>query len=83
MAGFAIFMGVATYGILALIAVAILTGILRVLAAKRSRAGVRGPGAMIVATWAPLVALLWVVVAFLIYVEISNQIAHQDSGLSS
>lgn len=82
MAGFAIFMSIATYGIVALIAAAILTGILRVLAAKRGRDGVRGHGAMIVATWAPFVAFLWVVVAFLIHVEISSRIAHQDSGLS-
>ncbi len=83
MAGFAIAVTIAIYGIIALIGTAILTHILRVRAANRDRDGTRGRGAMIVATWAPLAALLWVVVAFRIHLEISNRIAHQDSGLSA
>ncbi|HZU31694.1 MAG TPA: hypothetical protein VFB79_11295 [Candidatus Angelobacter sp.] len=60
----------------------ILSVILYVVARRRVRRGVSSQKAAIVGAVAPFLGLLWFVVAFLIHVQISNRIAHQDCGLS-
>lgn len=80
MAGFAIFMTIATVGLLSLVAAGILSVSLR-FAAKRTRAS-SGRQFVTLATAAPFLAILWLVAALLIHVMVSNLLAHQDCGLS-
>lgn len=84
MAGFAVVMTILTYGVLALI-VAAISSLALFFYSKRSipeTSPNRGRViALSVAT--PFIALLWLVVALLIHVQISNRLAHQDCGLSA
>src|SRR5262249_31071787 len=82
MAGFAVFMTILTVVFFGLVVASALSVTLRLIAKRRIRKGERSQDAMVVGTAAPFLGLLWLMVAFLIHVQISNRLAHQDCGLS-
>jgi hypothetical protein len=49
---------------------------------RKKRLGLSGRRLTVVNACAPFLGLLWLVVALLLHVQISNRIAHQDCGLS-
>jgi hypothetical protein len=77
MAGFAIVMTVLTYGLVGLIAGAIASTCFYLYAKER-----RSRRVALACAAAPFLALLWLIVALLIHVQISNRLAHQDCGFS-
>ncbi|HEX3659907.1 MAG TPA: hypothetical protein VHU89_00645 [Acidobacteriaceae bacterium] len=80
MAGFAIFMTIAIVGLVSLVAAGIMSACLY-FATKRKEA-VRGRRVVFVSSVAPFLALFWVGVALVIYVMVSNLLAHQSCGFS-
>jgi hypothetical protein len=82
MAGFAIFMTIIMLGIAGIVIASILSVRLYVVGRRRVHLGLSRQNAAIVGALAPFIGLLWIVLAFLIHVQISNRIAHQDCGLS-
>jgi hypothetical protein len=83
MAGFAVFMTIATYGLIGLV-VASLLSVCFALVARQRLLSDSPNRRKIIATSAvsPFLALAWLVAALLIHVQISNRLAHQDCGLS-
>jgi hypothetical protein len=81
-AGFAIFMTIIMLGIAGIVIASILSIRLYVVGRRRVHRGLSRQNAAIVGALAPFIGLLWIVLAFLIHVQISNRIAHQDCGLS-
>jgi hypothetical protein len=49
---------------------------------RAARRGGKGPRGKAVALLVPFLGLLWLAVAFYIHVRVSNNLAHQDCGLS-
>jgi hypothetical protein len=83
MAGFAVFMTIVTYGFLLIVAATIASIAMVMLARKRLPQGLEGRRAFLsICGFAPFAGLLWLIVALLIHVQISNKLAHQDCGLS-
>lgn len=82
MAGFAVFMTILLYALLALIVSSILSVRLYRAAKKRVSEGRSGRKAMAFGAAAPFLGALWLLIAFLVHVQISNRLAHQDCGLS-
>jgi hypothetical protein len=83
MAGFAVFMTILIFGSISLAVAAILSICLYFFAKKRTLRERRKHNKLInVSTLAPFLALAWLTIAFLIHVEISSRLAHQDSGFS-
>jgi hypothetical protein len=83
MAGFAIFMTIIIYGFLGIVLATIVAVTLVLLAKKRLPKNMPGRSAFLKACRiVPFSGLLWLVAAFLIHVQISNRLAHQDCGLS-
>ncbi|HEU5350518.1 MAG TPA: hypothetical protein VFU55_02910 [Terracidiphilus sp.] len=83
MAGFAVFMTIATFGVFGFLAASALSACLYFLARRTVRKeSLHGHRLKAVSIIAPFLGLLWLVIAFLIHVQISNRIAHQDCGLS-
>lgn len=82
MAGFAVFMTILMFGVVGIVVASALSVGLYVVAKRRVRAGVSTRRATVSGAVAPFLALFWVVIAFLIHVQISNRLAHQDCGLS-
>jgi len=82
MAGFAVFMTIMAFAVVGVVTASILSAVLYVVGRRRARLGISSGRAKNVGAVAPFVGLLWLVVAFLIYVAISNGLAHQDCGLS-
>lgn len=83
MAGFAVFMTILTYGVFAIVGACVLSLLLYRHAKKRLRN--EGPNrrtSVVVSALAPFFGLIWLVIALLIHVEISNRLARQDCGLS-
>jgi hypothetical protein len=81
MAGFAIFMTIVIYGFFSAV-VATIMSVTLVLVARR-RVPQDSPGRrnlLRTCGFAPFAGLLWLIVAFLIHVQISNRLAHQDCG---
>jgi hypothetical protein len=83
MAGFAVVMTILTLGVIGILIASGLSLCLYLLAKRAHRDGQETARKFI---WtnaaAPFLGLLWLVIAFLIHVEISNRLAHQDCGLS-
>jgi hypothetical protein len=83
MAGFAVVMTILFWGFFLMVAAAITSGALVLLAKNNVPQGTQGRSAFLTACgFAPFAGLLWLVAALLIHVEISNKLAHQDCGLS-
>ena len=82
MAGFAIFMTIMILGVVGIVIASILSVTLYRIGKRRVHCGVSSRRAIVVGAAAPFMGLLWFVLAFLIHVQISNRIAHQDCGLS-
>jgi len=82
MAGFAIVMTILTYGVLGFLAACVASLCLYFYSKRRAREEGRSRNVVVVTTVAPFVALLWLVIALLIHVQISNKLAHQDCGFS-
>lgn len=82
MAGFAIVMTFLTYGFLGFLAACVASLCLYFYSRRRAREEGCSRRLVIATTVAPFVALLWLVVALLIHVQISNKLAHQDCGFS-
>ena len=83
MAGFGIFMTIMIYGCWAIVLATIASITLAFLAKKRLPDDVRGRRAFVRACgFAPFAGLLRLIAAFLIHVQISNRLAHQDCGFS-
>lgn len=84
MAGFAVFMSILIVGFFG-IALATTTSIVSVvIGKKRIPQDLQGRRAFLnVCALAPFAGLLWLLVAFLIHIQISNRLAHQDCGLSA
>jgi uncharacterized BrkB/YihY/UPF0761 family membrane protein len=82
MAGFAVFMTIVTYGFLLIVVATIASIVLVMLIRKRFPQGLEGRRAFLnICGFAPFAGLLWLIVALLIHVQISNKLAHQDCGL--
>jgi hypothetical protein len=82
MAGFAVFVTILLYTLVALIAASILSVKLYRVARKRVSEGLCGRKAVAFGAAAPFLGVLWLLIAFLVHVQISNRLAHQDCGLS-
>jgi hypothetical protein len=83
MAGFAVFMTIVIYGFVAILLATIVSVALVVIAKRRISEDSPGRGELIKACrFAPFAGVLWLIVALLIHVVISNGLAHQDCGLS-
>jgi hypothetical protein len=82
MAGFAIFMTILTYGFLSFLIACVVSLCLYFYSRRRAREEGRGRQVIVATTVAPFLALLWLVAALLIHVQISNRLAHQDCGFS-
>lgn len=82
MAGFAVVLMILTYGLFALIAGSVSSVCLYFYAKRRVRKEGYSRKVIAVSALAPFLALLWLVVALVIHVEISNTFAHQDCGFS-
>lgn len=75
-------MTLVTLAFAGLLAASLLAAILYVAAKRRVRRGLSTRKAIFVGVVAPFLGLLWIAAAFLIHVQISNKLAHQDCGLS-
>jgi hypothetical protein len=82
MAGVAVFVTILTYAFVALVGASILSVKLYRVAKKRMGEGLGGRKAMAFGAAAPFLGVLWLLIAFLVHVQISNRLAHQDCGLS-
>ena len=82
MAGFAIFMTIIMLGVVGIAIASILSILLYVVGRRRAHRGVSSQKAIVIGAVAPFFGLLWLLLAFLIHVQISNRLAHQDCGLS-
>ena len=83
MAGFAVFMTIVTWGFFLIVAAAITSLTLVLLARRRLPQDAPGRGSFLtLCAFAPFAGLLWLVASLLIHVQISNKLAHQDCGLS-
>jgi hypothetical protein len=82
MAGFAVFMTIMAVAVVGAVLASILSLILYVVGKRRTRSGLGSRRAVFIGATAPFLGLLWLAVAFLIHVAISNRLAHQDCGLS-
>jgi hypothetical protein len=83
MAGFAVFMTILAYGFFGIVAACVLSLLFYLLAKRKLRNEGRNLRTLVVVSaQAPFIGLLWLVMALLIHVEISNRLAHQDCGLS-
>ena len=82
MAGFAIFMTIITIAVVGIVIASILSVILYVVGRRRVHGVISSKKAAVLGSLAPFFGLLWLVLAFLIHVQISNRFAHQDCGLS-
>jgi hypothetical protein len=82
MAGFAVFMTLVTFAFVGLVAACLLAVILYAIAKGRVKRGASSRSATVVGVLAPFAGLLWIAVAFLFHIQISNTLAHQDCGLS-
>src|SRR5690349_15805938 len=82
MAGFAVFMTIMAVAVGGVVVASILSLILYVIGRRRARGGLGSRRAVVIGATAPFLGLLWLAVAFLIHVTISNRLAHQDCGLS-
>jgi hypothetical protein len=82
MAGFAIVMETLTLGILGLISASFLSLCLYFYAKHRVRNEGRPRRLVVATTPVPFLGLLWLVAAWLVHVEVSNRLAHQDCGFS-
>lgn len=83
MAGFAVFMTIITYGFVGLLVACSLSVCLFIAARRKVRREVlKGRTLTAISTLAPFLGLLWLAVALLLYIQISNRLAHQDCGLS-
>jgi hypothetical protein len=81
MAGFAIFMTVLIYGFFSAVSATIMSIILVLIAKRRISQDSPGRSRLLkTCGFAPFAGLLWLLVAFLIHVQISNRLAHQDCG---
>ena len=77
MAGFALVMEFLTLGLVALVASTVASLFLFFYLKRQGRPKAARAGAV-----APFLASLWILVAFLIHVQVSNHLAHQDCGFS-
>ncbi len=83
MAGFAVLMTILTYGLLGVIAAGIVSVCLYSCTKRRVRKDEhRRNNVALLSAAAPFVGLLWLAVALLIHVQISNKLANQDCGFS-
>src|SRR6185437_7113933 len=82
MVGFAVFMTIVTFAFVGLVIACVLSAVLYRVAKGRTRRRLSSQRATVVCAVAPFLGLLWFALAFLIHVQISNGIAHQDCGLS-
>ena len=82
MAGFAVFMTIMAVAVVGIVVAWILSVILYFIGRRRARNGLGNRRAVFIGATAPFLGLLWLAVAFLIHVAISNRLAHQDCGLS-
>jgi hypothetical protein len=83
MAGFAVFMTIITYGFFAVVGACVLSLMLYFHAKKSlQNESPNSRKSVTIIVLAPFFGLLWIVMALLIHVEISNRLAHQDCGLS-
>lgn len=82
MAGLAVFATILIYALVALVGASILSVKLYRVAKKRVSEGLNGRKAMAFGAAAPFLGVLWLLIAFLVHVQISNRLAHQDCGLS-
>jgi hypothetical protein len=82
MAGFAVFMTIIVLGVMGILIASMLSLFLYIVGRRRVHRGVSGQRAVRVGAVAPFLGLVWLVLAFLIHVQISNRLAHQDCGLS-
>jgi hypothetical protein len=82
MAGFAVFMTIVSDGFLALVVVGVSSLCLYFYAKRRASSEGRGRRVVTATALAPWIGLVWLVIALLIHVQISNRLAHQDCGLS-
>jgi hypothetical protein len=83
MAGFYYVVMVLMLGLFGIVAATIVSITLLVLASKRLPKGIQGRLSFLTACgFAPFVGLLWILIALLIHVQISNKLAHQDYGFS-
>ena len=82
MAGFAVLMTIIAVAVVGVVVASILSLVLYVIGRRRARGGLGSRTAVFIGATAPFLGLLWLAVAFLINVVISNRLAHQDCGLS-
>ena len=83
MAGFAVFMTILIFGFLGIFVASVLSVCLYVFAKRKvRREGLVGHRLTVVSSFSPFLGLLWLLVALLLHVQISNRLAHQDCGLS-
>lgn len=82
MAGFAVFMTIVGFAFVSLPIASLLSVVLYRVAKGRVRRGQSSRRATIVGAVSPFLCLLWFVLAFVIHVQVSNRLAHQDCGLS-
>jgi len=80
MAGFAVVMTFLTFGVVGLIGASTASVCLFTYARNRARLTPQKTGTVALTTAAPFLALSWLIVAFILHVWISNNIAHQDCG---
>jgi hypothetical protein len=72
-----------TFGLLGLVAATITSIALIVRSKKRLPQGLRGRSLFLTACGlAPFAGLFWLILAFVVHVQISNKLAHQDCGFS-
>ena len=82
MAGFAVFMAMFTFAVLGMIAATVASLALRFAANRRLKTeAAYQRGLVRELSLAPFAGLLWIALAFVLHVEISNHLAHQDCGL--
>ena len=75
-------MTLVTFAFTGLVAACLLAAVLFGVAKGRVRKGVSTRKAIFAGAVAPFLGLFWIAAAFLIHVQISNKLAHQDCGLS-
>ncbi len=78
MAGLAVFATILIYALVALVGASMLSVKLYRVAKKRVSKGLSGRKAMAFGAAAPFLGVFWLLIAFLVHVQISNRLAHQD-----
>lgn len=81
MAGFAVVMTFLFFGAIGVIGASVASVFLFFFTRNRARLTGRKRGVVILTTAAPFLAFCWLIVAFILHVLISNNLAHQDCGL--